>query len=248
MTMALNYTMISARSTFRNTRFVLFTVALPLVMYLLFNGLYGNQQQDAGSDITVSAYLMVSMAAYGGLGAAINAGARVAIERQTGWNRQLRLSALSSRAYLASKSAVSLLVALPAIVLVFLAGALIGHVHLALGTWLTAGVGVWLALIPFAVAGLVIGFLAGVDSVQPLTMLVYISMSILGGLWFPVDQLSPFLRGVAKVLPSYWVGETGRSILGGRGIPATGLLVLLLWTVGLALVGAMAYRRSGRRA
>ena len=95
MSMTLTYTAIAARSTFRNTRFVIFTLALPLVMYLLFNGLYG-QQQDAASGISVSAYLMVSMAAYGGLGAAINAGARVAIERQTGWNRQLRLSALSN--------------------------------------------------------------------------------------------------------------------------------------------------------
>ena len=67
MSMTMTYTLISARSTFRNTRFVIFTLALPLVMYLLFNGLYGNQQ-DASSGISVSAYLMVSMAAYGGTG------------------------------------------------------------------------------------------------------------------------------------------------------------------------------------
>jgi ABC-2 type transport system permease protein len=247
MTMALTYTLVSARSTFRNTRFVIFTMALPLVMYLLFNGLYG-QQQDQQAGISVSAYLMVSMAAYGGLGAAINAGARIAIERQTGWNRQLRLSALSPRVYIISKSVVSLLVALPAIILVFLAGALIGHVHMPISLWLGGGLGVWLALIPFAVAGLVIGFVASVESVQPLTVLVYMAMSILGGLWFPVDQLSPFLRGVAKVLPSYWVGETGRSILGGQAIPMTGIVVLLAWTAGLGLLGAIAYRRSGRKA
>lgn len=246
MSMALTYTLNSARATFRNSRFIIFTVALPLVMYLLFNGLYGGKS-ETNAGISVSAYLMVSMAAYGGLGAAINAGARIAIERQTGWNRQLRLSALTPRAYLISKSAVSLLVALPAILLVFLAGALVGHVHLPVATWLSAGFGVWLALIPFAMAGLVIGSVATVDSVQPLTMLVYMAMSILGGLWFPVDQLSPFLRGLAKVLPSYWVGETGRSVLGGEGVSGTGLLVLAAWTAGLGLIGVMAYRRSGRK-
>jgi ABC-2 type transport system permease protein len=78
-------------------------------------------------------------------------------------------------------------------------------------------------------------------------MLVYMAMSILGGLWFPVDQLSPFLRGLAKVLPSYWVGETGRSVLGGEGVSGTGLLVLAAWTAGLGLIGVMAYRRSGRK-
>jgi hypothetical protein len=51
MGMTLTYTLISARSTFRNTRFVIFTMALPLVMYLLFNGLYG-QQQESSSGLT----------------------------------------------------------------------------------------------------------------------------------------------------------------------------------------------------
>lgn len=246
MSMGLSYTLVSTRSTFRNTSFVLFTLALPLVMYLLFDNLYGNDK-SVQNGITTSAYLMVSMAAYGGMGAAINAGARVAIERQTGWNRQLRLSALSPRAYLISKSAVSLVVALPAIVLVFLAGALIGHVHLPLTSWLGAGLGIWLAMIPFAVAGLVIGSVARVETVQPITTLIYIGMSILGGLWFPIDQLSPFLQGLAKVLPSYWVGETGRAVLGRQSLAGNGILVLAAWTLGLGLIGALAYRRSGRK-
>ena len=167
MSMALTYTAISARSTFRNTRFIIFTLALPLVMYLLFNGLYGNQ--DSGVGLSVASYLMVSMAAYGAIGATINAGARIAIERQTGWNRQLRLSALTPRAYMVSRALVSLLVALPAILLVFLAGVVVGKVRLPALTWLEAGLSIWVALIPFAVLGLVIGFVATIDSVQPLT-------------------------------------------------------------------------------
>jgi len=246
MSMALTYTLASARSTFRNTRFILFTLALPLMMYLIFNGLFRGQT-DVASGLSVSAYIMVSMAAYGSLGAAINAGARVAIERQTGWNRQLRLTALSSRGYIFSKTAESMLVALPAILLVFVAGAVVGHVRMPITTWLGTGLGIWLALIPFGVAGLVIGFLASADSVQSLTVLVLISMAILGGLWFPVDQFSAFLQGVAKVLPSYWVGETGRSILGGRAVPLNGLLIMLAWALGLGLFGAWAYRRSGRK-
>jgi ABC-2 type transport system permease protein len=244
MTMALNYALISARSTFRNTRFILFTVALPVVMYLLFNNLYGNQT-EAG--MNVGAYLMVSMAAYGGIGATINAGARIAIERQTGWNRQLRLTALSSRAYLFAKAAVSLLVALPAIVLVFLAGVAFGSAQLTTGQWIGCGVALWLALIPFGVLGLVIGFVATVDSAQPLTMLVYMALAILGGLWFPVSQFPAFLQNVAKVLPSYWAAEIARAPLAHQAIPLTGVLVLAAWAVGLGLLAMAAYRRSGRK-
>lgn len=245
MSMTLTYTALAARSTFRNARFLIFTVALPLVMYLMFNMLYGHQAGANG--LTVGAYLMVSMATYGGIGATMNSGARVAVERQTGWNRQLRLSALTPTQYVVSRAAVSLLVALPAIVLVFLAGAVIGHVSLPVGTWLSAGVGVWLALIPFSVIGLAIGFLGTVDSVQPITMLVYMAMAILGGLWFPVNTFPSFLQHIAKGLPSYWAAEVGRDVLARAGVPLTGIIVLTAWTLVMAALAALSYRRSGRR-
>ena len=245
MSMALNYTVASTRSTFRNGRFIVFTLALPLVLYLLFNSLYGSSGSEGG--LSVASYLMVSMAAYGGLGATLSAGGRIAVERQTGWNRQLRLSALTPRAYLVSKSAVSMLVALPAIVLVFAAGKVVGKVDLPATGWWHAGLGVWLSLIPFAVIGLVIGFLATVDSLQPMTMIIYMGMSILGGLWFPIDQLSHFLVNLAKVLPSYWVGQIGRDLVSGAAIPGQGVLVLVAWTVVMGGVAVWAYRRSGRK-
>ena len=245
MTMALNYTRMSARSTFRNTRFLIFTLALPVVLYLMFNSLYGNDTSPDG--LNVGAYLMVSMATYGAFGAAINAGARVAIERQTGWNRQLRLTALTPRAYLVSKSAVSLLVALPAIVLVFILGSVVGHTQLSAMVWLESGVALWLSMIPFCVLGLIIGLVGTIDSVQPMTMIVYLVFSILGGLWFPVDQFPGFLQHVAHVLPSYWAAEIGRAPLAGEAIPLTGVLVLAAWTVGLTALGMVAYRRTGAR-
>lgn len=208
MTMALNYTLITAWTTFSNTRFIVFTVALPVVMYLLFNNLYDNQVEGG---MNVVAYLMVSMAAYGAIGATINAGARIAIERQSGWNRQLRLSALSPAGYLFAKGAVAMLVAVPAIVLVFVAGVVFGSADLSAGQWLGCGIALWLALIPFSILGLVIGFVATVDSAQPLTMLIYMALAILGGLWFPVNQFPAFLQSVAKVLPSYWAAQIARS-------------------------------------
>ena len=67
---------------YRNIRFLVLTVALPLLLFLLYANIY--QGADAGSGLSVVAYLMVSMASFGCIGAAINTGARVAIERQTG--------------------------------------------------------------------------------------------------------------------------------------------------------------------
>ena len=178
---------------------------------------------------------------------AINTGARVAIERQVGWNRQLRLTALPPNSYLIGKAVVSMLVTLPALILVFIAGATVGHVSLTPTEWLATGVSVWLGLIPFAVLGLVIGFAGTVDSVQPISMLCYLGLSILGGLWFPVEMFPTFLQAIAKVTPSYWLADLGRSVLAGDGVPMTAVLVLAAWSVALGVLGAFAYSRSGKK-
>jgi len=118
--MTARYALMSTRNVYRNVRFLVLTVALPLLLFLLYVNLY--KGEDTGNGISVVAYLMVSMASFGCIGAAINTGARIAVERQTGWNRQLRLTALPARGYLVAKAVVSMLVTLPALVLVFIAG------------------------------------------------------------------------------------------------------------------------------
>ena len=243
--MTVRYALTSTRLAFRNTRFLVVTVALPLMLFLLYANLY--KGQDAGNGLSVVAYLMVSMASFGCIGAAINTGARIAIERQVGWNRQLRLTALPGHSYLVAKAIVSMLVTLPALLLVFLAGATIGGVQLNLSQWLGTGLAVWLGLIPFAVLGLVIGFAGTVDTVQPISMITYLGLSILGGLWFPIEMFPTFLQDVAKVMPSYWLADLGRSVLAGDGVPVNAVLVLAAWTVVLGVVGVLSYRRSGAK-
>lgn len=243
--MTVRYALMSTRNVYRNVRFLVLTVALPLLLFLLYANLYGGQSDDSG--ISVVAYLMVSMASFGCIGAAINTGARIAVERQTGWNRQLRLTALPAQSYLIAKAVVSMLVTLPALILVFIAGATVGNVSLSPIEWLGTGLALWLGLIPFAVLGLVIGFAGTVDTVQPISMITYLGLSILGGLWFPVEQFPAFLQVVAKITPSYWLADLGRSVLGGYGVPTTAVLVLAAWTVALGVLGAVAYSRSGKK-
>jgi len=243
--MTVRYALMSTRNVYRNVRFLVLTVALPLLLFLLYANLYGGQSDDSG--ISVVAYLRVSMASFGCIGAAINTGARIAVERQTGWNRQLRLTALPAQSYLIAKAVVSMLVTLPALILVFIAGATVGNVSLSAIEWLGTGLALWLGLIPFAVLGLVIGFAGTVDTVQPISMITYLGLSILGGLWFPVEQFPAFLQVVAKITPSYWLADLGRSVLGGYGVPTTAVLVLAAWTVALGVLGAVAYSRSGKK-
>ncbi len=248
MTMALRYAGFSARMTLRNTRFFVFTVALPVLLYLVYSGLYGGQSMDSDSGYSVNTYLMISMAAFGGIGAAINTTARVAVERSTGWNRQLRLTALSPQGYVAAKIGVALALCLPAIVLVFLAGATVGHAHLTAVQWLGAAGATWVGLVPFAVLGLLIGYSGTPDSIQPMVMVAYLGSSLLGGLWFPLESMAVWVQDIAKVTPGYQLGAVSRAVSGYGVLDGGNVAGLVGWTALFAAVAAWAYRRSGRRA
>ena len=230
------------RRIVRSPRFFIFTVVFPLAMFLAFSSVYGGHAQDT---VTL---LMVSMAAFGAVTASISTGSRTAIERQVGWNRQLRLTPLSGANYLASKVAAAMLVALPSMLLVFAAGALVEHVSLGAGTWAQLIVFCWLGVLPTAVLGLLIGLLATGDSAQAMSTVLMLALSMLGGLLLPLSSLPPAMTIVAKALPSYWLAEFGHDALAGNVVSVQGVTTMAAWIVVAGGLVALRYRRDTARA
>ena len=238
----LHYTLRTALLTARSFGFVLFTVAMPVVLYLVFVQLYGGSADPTG---VASAMIMVSMAAYGSLGAAMSGGSQLALERRSGWFRQLMITALPARAFLWARAGVIMLVVLPALGLVFAAGALVGGVHAPITVWLASLALMWVGLIPLTILGIVIGVWVKAEAVQGLTTMTLLVLSLLGGLWFPVEIMPAVMKSVAHTLPSYWLAELGRyPFLPGEAFPWTGVWVLLAWSAGLTVLGALGYRRA----
>ena len=239
----MHYTLHSAALTAKRFSFVIFSVGLPLILYVVFSRMYGSA--DDGSGINWAAMIMISMAAYGSLGAAMGGGAQLALERRSGWFRQLSITALPPRAFLWAKAAVIMLVVLPALVLVFAAGFVVGGVRAPVGAWLASLVLMWLALIPMTILGVVVGLWVKGDAVQGLTTLLLLVLSMLGGLWFPVQIMPSVMQTIAHTLPSYWLAELGRwSFLPGAAFPWAGVAVLLVWSIVLTGLGALGYRRA----
>ncbi|MFC0433696.1 ABC transporter permease [Kutzneria buriramensis] len=225
----------------RSPRFFLFTVGFPLVMFLVFSSVYGR------SDPSTVDYLMISMAAYGAVAASIVTGSRTAIERQVGWNRQLRLTPLSSVDYLVSKVAAAMVVTLPCLVLVFAGGVLFEHVSLGVGTWTQLLVFCWLGVLPTAVLGLLIGLLATGDSAQAMGMVSMLALSMLGGLWFPLNTLPAVMTTVAQALPSYWLAEFGHEALAGNAPSLQGVITMAAWVAAVGALVVVRYRRDTAR-
>jgi ABC-2 type transport system permease protein len=240
------YLGLEARRALRNPRFLMFTMVFPVVIFVIDVGAFGKGNVP-GSNASYAAYLMVSMAAFGAFMAAMNTGARTAVERAAGWQRQLRLTPLTPTSYLVAKGAVGTLVALPPILLVALVGVLLEHVHLTAAGWLQVILGVWVATIPFAVLGLLVGQLATAETMQVFTSGLMIVLGFLGGVLIPVEVFPHWIAGIAKVLPSYWLADVGHGALLGNTDIGRAALWLAGWTVVFAIGVVRRYQRDSAR-
>ncbi|MCW2876284.1 MAG: transporter [Sphaerisporangium sp.] len=240
--MRTGYLVFEVRRAFRDSRFLLFAVALPVGLYLLQSSLSG--QTTAGHD---GSYIMGSLAAFGAFKAALDVGARTAVERGAGWQRLLRLTPLTGGGYMAAKASAAMLVALLPVACVSLAAGLVSGVELPAMGWLQQVLGTWAGTLPFALLGLLVGQVASPQSVQTYQGGVLLLLSFVGGLFIPVSTFPVALATVAKVLPSYWLAEIGHgAALGGAGI-GQAALVLALYTLAFGAAVAVRYRRDSAR-
>jgi ABC-2 type transport system permease protein len=239
------YTRFEVLRAFRNRRFFVFSIGFPLVLYFVIAAPNRGQHDFGGSGIDAPLYLMVGLTAFGTMNAVLGTGARIAAERSTGWNRQLRLTPLSSRAYFRTKVLTAYLTAMTTIVLLYAAGALLG-VRIAPGRWIEMTLLMLIGLIPFAALGILIGHLIGLDSIGPAMGGVTALLGLLGGVWFPIAS-SGAMHDIAVALPSYWLVQASHVAIGGGAWRSTGWLVVLAWSIGAALLAAWAYRRDTSR-
>ena len=231
--------------TLRNRRFFVLSLGFPVLIYLLIAAPNHRHTTLQGTGIPIRLYFMVTFAVFGSMNAVLGTGVRIAAERQTGWNRQLRLTPLSTRAYFRAKVITGYVVAGTTIALLYLAGGALG-VHLAAGNWLRMTGYLLVGLIPFAALGILLGHLVTADSVAPTIGGVTAALSFLGGVFFPVGA-SGVLHYVGQALPSYWLVQAAYVGLGGSGWGREGWLVIALWTIAAARLAMRAYRRDTGR-
>ena len=240
-----SYTRFELLRTFRNRRFFVFSLGFPLILYFLIAGPNRHDTNFGGSGLPAPLYYMVGLASFGTMSAMLSTGARIAGERQVGWNRQLRLTPLSPRAYLRAKVLTAYAMALVTLSLLYISGATLG-VSLPAHDWVQMTLLILVGLVPFAALGILIGHLVTVDSIGPVMGGTVSLLALVSGTWFPISD-SGFLHDVAQNLPSYWLVQASHVALGGDAWPARGWIVMAAWTVLLAALARRAYRRDTAR-
>ena len=229
----------------RNRRVLIFSLLMPAILLGVIGGLY---KQDSFNGAGAAAYIMVSMGLFGSMTSAIGSGGTIALERGIGWNRQLRLTPLAPGSYLLTKVALSMIMALPPLLVTYAVGIVELGVRLPLHTWVIIGVASWLGALPFAALGLVIGYVAKSDSVQQVSALLYMLLALFGGIWVPAEQMPNLMRSIAEWTPAYWVGQVARSPLFHQSLNMHAIWILVAWTAGFGLVAMRRFRADTARA
>jgi ABC-2 type transport system permease protein len=240
---ATTYTRLEILRALRNARFFAFSLGFPLVLFLIVAGSNRHAELDG---INFPLYYMVGMASWGTMAAVIAGGARIAAERQIGWNRRLRLTPLTVRRYILTKVATGYLMALCSIAILYAAGISMG-VHLTLAHWAEMTLMLLIGLIPFAALGIFLGHVLTTESMGPAMGGLTSLFGLIGGAWGPIAG-SGFVRNLAELVPSYWLVQAGKTALGGDLWPLKGWIVLAVWTLVLARLAARAWQRDTQRA
>ncbi|MCQ4043994.1 ABC transporter permease [Streptantibioticus rubrisoli] len=233
----------------RNKKFMFFTVIYPVALFLLISSSSSKADMIPHSHLSTQLYYMVGMASFGALTAVLMGNSeRIAKEREKGWVRQLRLTALPGHGYVISKIASMATVTLPAIVIVELVAALAKGVDLAAWQWAALTFSIWAGSMVFAALGVAIGYTASGDAVRPITMIIYFALSILGGLWMPFTVFPQWLQNIAKWLPTYAYAGLGHAIEQGDAPHLRDILLLVAYLLVFAGGAAWLYRKDTLKA
>lgn len=240
---------------FRQSRDIMnlmFAILMPVAMFILFGNMFGSGDQSAGNG-NVKFYIMISMAAYGAAIATTAIAGTAATESLLGWGRQIALTPMKPRSFVASKITVAMIVSAASAAAVFLVGAASGARADATWIWLlsyaitVAGSGV------FALYGMAAGLAFKSETAIGIASSGMVFFAFFGNVFMP---LSGMLLQIAKFTPMYgYVGLARYPLSEGvaaSGTDATDSIWLLLanlvaWALIFAGLALWAVRRSRAR-
>lgn len=231
--------------TFRDLRFVVLVIMLPVIFYVLYMQLFDPKSKLNGT--TWATYAIVSMAAFGIMGTAINfMGTRLQKERDEKWYDFLKITAIPETYYSISKTISYIVLSFVSVFLMLLIGFLTQGVRLdflqvmILFGYLVVGSAVFVSL------ALLISLMG--TGAQPLGTLLYLLLSFIGGLWIPVEAMPTLLQHIAKLMPTYHYAKIMWNMVGHEPFSLTSLLFLIGWFLVFSIVYGLLTRRKRLKA
>ncbi|MBL4897376.1 MAG: ABC transporter permease [Erythrobacter sp.] len=219
-------------------QFIIPTIALPPAFYALFALALGQGSAAAATHTlaTFGVFAVMGPALFG-------FGVNIAAERETGQLELKRLSPMPAGAQISAKIAATTVYCAIALMILYLLGVVAG-VSLTPGQWALTLLVHLLSIIPFSLVGMGIGYRFGQGAAVALANIVFLSLAVMGGLWFPITAMPQVMQSAAWVLPSYHLGEIALMAAGQRN---DSFLLLHAGPLLLITLAAAIYAWTGER-
>ena len=185
----------------RNREAAFFTFFLPVIFFLIFGSIYGNDLMTK-EHIRAAAFLEAGMIGYG-VAATCFAGLGISlvVRRESGVLKRIRATPLPAATYIAAVLGSTFVVFLIEAALIVGIGRVLFSVHFPhrIGSLLVVLV---IGAIAFAAMGLgITGLVSSAEGSSAVINAVYLPMAIVSGTFFSTHGYPAFLRWIADVLP-----------------------------------------------
>lgn len=238
------FTRFEITRTMRNSKFLLFLIAMPPLLFLgLAQGLSTTFKQDGLNGPTL---MMVAMACFAGVGSAMYAtGPELSAERVTGWLRQIWVTPLPLRSWMGAKLIQAALLVIPGTLAVEIVARATRGVHItpAVGAEI---IGIMiLGSIPFALMGHIVGQLLDDRAATVGQLFVLMVFCFLGGVFTPFSNLPSVMQSIGKFFPVYHLVALNEGLLNGKAFNPVHVLVLAAWSIGIGIITIALWQRDG---
>lgn len=229
------------RGIVREPAALFFSVLMPVGFFALFVSLFG---EFSAGGISAGTTMIATFGAFGVISVVLmNPGIGVAADRERGWLRAKRVSAVPIGVTLAAKVVAALPYAAGVLVAMTATAAVTGSLSAPVPALLRILVVLLLGALPFALLSLAIGFQVGAGAAAAVLNAILIPSAVVSGLWMPLEIMPAFFRDVAVFLPTYHLSELARAQLTG-GPAVTHVLALLGFAIIAAVLAAVSYRHA----
>jgi|SRR5689334_4684976 len=228
-------------STSRNPRAVIFSIAFPVILLVMFNEIFvsgTDTTKVAGHTIDGQAYFTAGMIAYS-LGLLCFTQPLVALtaQRERGQLKRMRGTPVPAWTFITAQVLRSVLLALLVGAVMLTMGVVFWNVDLTART--VPGIVIMLFLGTGTLCALGVAMTAftttedTASSIGPFTMVM---LSFISGIFIPIDQIPSWLQEIGRIFPLYHLAQGLQlSVAGARsgiGLSADDVASLVLWGIG----------------
>jgi ABC-2 type transport system permease protein len=235
----------------RDPRAMAFSVAMPVVLLVLFGSVIGGDNQTtkvAGFTIPIDAYFTAGIAAYSimliGFSSLMIS---IVTSRESGLLKRYRGTPMPSWVFLAAQILQTMVTIALLVGLLLAIGVVVYGIEVDAAGVLTFALYAAVGAATMCALGLALSRVATtVDVASAIGPFGTVILGFVSGVFIPVKDLPDWLIDVGRVFPLAHLAEGLQRALSpaasGAGIDATNLVVLALWGVGALVVAARGFR------